>query len=127
MNDQAFRSRENMIIKVMHEGGDERPLIIAVNGEFTLEVLGDIESQLEEHEFKNGCGEYVFQAYFMDSEQDEVSGGLIRAAFWELTQVDFVQPTWAMPEDPDAPKDPCPFCGVVDCGGEDIFDQCIPF
>lgn len=116
-----------MIIKVMYEGGDERPLIIAVNGEFTLEVLGDIESQLEEHEFQSGFGEYVFQAYFMDSERDEVSGGLIRAAFWELTQVDFVQPAWAMPEDPEAPKDACPFCGVVDCGGDDVFARCIPF
>lgn len=127
MTDQAFRSRENMIIKVMHEGGDERPLIIAVNGDFTLEVLGDIEEQLREHEFQHGCGEYVYQAFFMDAERDEMSGGVLRAAFWELNQVDFVQPAWAKPEDANKTKDPCPWCGLVDCGGEDVFDQCIPF
>lgn len=127
MTDSIFRTRENMLIKVMHEGGEERPLIIAVNGEFTVEVLADMEEQLKEHEFENGCGDYVFQAYFMDAERDEISGAVIHPAFWELNQVDFTHPEWAKPEDPDKPKKPCMTCGLIDCGGKDVFDACIPF
>lgn len=121
-----FLSRANLTIRVMHEGGDERPLITAVNGECTIESLSDIEEQLREHEFGDGPGDYVFEAFFMDAQKDDY-GRTELSAFWELTQVRFQIFEHMKPVDPNSPKKPCPTCGLVDCGGKDFFDQCIPF
>lgn len=122
-----FRARENLLIKVMHTTGDD-PFIIGVNGECTTEGLHAIEEQIsgEEHEFEHGPGLYTYEAYFMQGEQDEFGRSMFLSC-WELTKVAFEQPEWAKPVDPNAPKKPCPTCGLVDCGGKDVFDACIPF
>lgn len=122
-----FRTRDNLPIKVMHVAGDD-PFIIAVNGECTTDALHEIEEQIsgEEHEFDSGPGLYTYEAYFMQGESDDFGRSMFKDC-WELTQVAFEKPEWAKPVDPDAPKPACRMCGLVDCGGVDIFDQCIPF
>lgn len=122
-----FRERKDLAIKIMHMAGDE-PFIIAVNGECTTDALREIEEQIsgEEHEFDSGPGLYTYEAYFMQGERDEFGRSMFKDC-WELTQMDFEQPGWAKPVDPSAPSNPCPTCGLVDCGGVDFFEQCIPF
>lgn len=117
-----FRSREDLIVKVFHAGGDDDPFICAVNGEVTVDALAEIEEELKgEHEFSSGPGDYTYSAVWDDGQYDEM-GRCELAPYWELTEIAFEKPEFMSLVDeaeslPERSSDePCDDCGDTLCG-----------
>ena len=124
-----FRQRKDLIVKVYNAGDDDDPFICAVNGEVTVDALAEIEEELKgEHEFSSGPGEYVYYACHDQGESDECGNVLFRP-YWELSEIAFEKPDWmSLSHEPEkSEKRPCMSCGLIDCGTDDVFEQCIPF
>jgi hypothetical protein len=124
-----FRSRKDLIVKVYNAGGDDEPFICAVNGEVTVDALAKIEEGLNgEHEFSSGPGDYTYIAVYDYGQYDEM-GRCELAPYWELSEIAFEKPDWmSVSHEPEkAEKKPCMSCGLIDCGTNDVFEQCIPF